>query len=69
MLSRSLASGRIPHAYLFRGPDGVGKKLFAKGLAAAINCRDRQGAEACGICPSCRKFRSLNHPDFLVISP
>ncbi len=69
MLNRSLIAGRIPHAYLFRGPEGVGKKLFAKGLAAALNCRDRQGAEACGLCSSCRKFRSLNHPDFLVISP
>ena len=69
MLSRSLAAGRIPHAYLFRGPDGVGKKRFAKGLAAALNCRDRRGTEACGLCPSCRKFRSLNHPDFVVISP
>lgn len=69
LLHRSLTAGRIPHAYLFRGPDGVGKRLFAKGLAAALNCRDRHGAEACGMCPSCRKFRSMNHPDFLVISP
>ena len=69
LLNRSRAAGRIPHAFLFRGPDGVGKKLFAKGLAAALNCRDRRGAEACGVCPSCRKFKSMNHPDFLVISP
>lgn len=69
LLRRALAAGRIPHALLFRGPDGVGKKLFAKGLAAALNCRDRQGAEACGVCPSCRKFNSMNHPDFLVIGP
>lgn len=69
LLGRSLTGGRIPHAYLFRGPDGVGKRLFARALAATLNCRDRQGAEACGTCPSCRKFRSMNHPDFLVISP
>lgn len=69
MLSRSLAAGRIPHAYIFRGPEGVGKMLFARGLAAAINCRDNEGVDACGQCPSCRKFASMNHPDFQVVSP
>jgi DNA polymerase III subunit delta' len=69
LLSRSLLAGRIPHAYIFRGPDGVGKRLFARGVAAAINCRHRSGAGACGSCSSCRKFRSMNHPDFMVIRP
>ncbi len=69
LFCRSLRSGRVPHAYLFRGPDGVGKRLFAQGVAAAINCRERLGPMACGNCSSCRKFRSQNHPDFLVIRP
>ncbi|MDK9705825.1 MAG: DNA polymerase III subunit delta' [Desulforhopalus sp.] len=69
LFSKSLLAGRVPHAYLFRGPDGVGKRLFAQGVAAAINCRERVGAAACGRCPSCSKFRSGNHPDFLVIRP
>jgi len=69
LFSRSLAAGRVPHAYLFRGPDGVGKRLFAQGVAAAINCRERSRGAACGNCSSCRKFRSLNHPDFLIIRP
>ena len=57
MLSRSLASGRLAHGYLFRGPDGVGKKLLARGLAAAINCRQRQGLSGCGLCSSCKKAK------------
>ena len=69
LLSRSLAAGRIPHAYIFKGPEGVGKRLFARGVAAAVNCRDREGPGACGKCSSCKKFRSMNHPDFLVVSP
>jgi len=69
MLGRALASQRIPHAYLFRGPDGVGKKLFAWALAAALNCRSRQGVDACGVCSSCKKFKTGNHPDFTTISP
>ncbi len=69
LFSRSLIAGRVPHAFLFRGQDGVGKRLFALGVAAAINCRERQGAAACGNCSSCRKFRSESHPDFMVIRP
>lgn len=69
MLSRSLAAGRVPHAYIFKGPEGVGKRLFARGVAAAVNCRDKERIGACGICSSCKKFRSMNHPDFQVVSP
>jgi DNA polymerase III subunit delta' len=69
LLSRSLTAGRIPHAYIFKGPAGVGKSSFARGVAAAINCRDSEHIGACGVCSSCKKFRSLNHPDFLVVSP
>lgn len=69
LFSRALLAGRIPHALLFRGPDGVGKRLFAEGVAAAINCRERSGPMACGNCSSCKKFRSQNHPDFMVVRP
>lgn len=80
-LGRALASGQLAHAYLFRGPDGVGKQLFARSLAAAVNCRQRQNGTSsdgasdtvaslpCGHCSSCRKYSSGNHPDFMVISP
>lgn len=37
ILSRSLASGRIAHAYLLTGPRGVGKTSVARILAFAIN--------------------------------
>ncbi|GAB6190328.1 DNA polymerase III subunit delta' [Desulfocastanea catecholica] len=69
MLSRSLAAGRVPHAYIFKGPEGVGKRLFARGVAAAVNCRDKERIGACGVCSSCKKFRSMTHPDFQVVSP
>jgi DNA polymerase III subunit delta' len=69
LLRRSLATGRIPHAYLFRGPDGVGKALFARGLAAALDCAGQPPGRACGHCPSCRKFLAGSHPDYLVLRP
>ncbi len=69
LLGRSLASGRVAHAYLFRGPEGVGKQLLARGLTAALNCSDRKGLSSCGRCPSCRKFAAGSHPDFFRVSP
>jgi DNA polymerase-3 subunit delta' len=69
LLGRSLGSGRIPHAFLFRGPEGVGKTCFARGVAAVINCRRPLDGRACGDCSSCRKMQSMNHPDFIVIGP
>ncbi len=66
MLSRSLRSGRIAHAYLFRGPDGVGKTRFAGNMGKALNCRTYGPARWCDRCPSCIKFQAGTHPDFIL---
>jgi DNA polymerase-3 subunit delta' len=68
ILDRIFASGRLAHAYLFRGPDGVGKKRAALLTAARLNCAAPGDNGACGNCPSCRKLRSGNHPDVVVVS-
>lgn len=47
------------HAYLFAGPDGVGRDLAALALAATLNC-DEGG---CGVCASCEKILRRAHPD------
>jgi len=69
MLRRALMSTKMSHAYLFRGPAGVGKKTMAQAFAATINCTAPMDHAACGACPSCQKFRSANHPDFQFITP
>jgi DNA polymerase III subunit delta' len=69
LLSRAVKSGRLAHAYLFAGPDGVGKTTVALDLAAILLCRDPLAERPCGICPGCLKFHSSNHPDFLRIRP
>lgn len=68
VLDRIFGSGRLAHAYLFRGPDGVGKKRAALLTAARLNCAAPGDRGACGDCPSCRKLRSGNHPDVVVVS-
>jgi DNA polymerase III delta' subunit len=66
--TRALASGRVSHAYLLVGPEGVGKRRFAEELAAAFLCR-RGDPGACGECVSCRTLRSENHPCLIRLAP
>ncbi|MCK4691608.1 MAG: DNA polymerase III subunit delta' [Desulfuromonadales bacterium] len=64
ILQRSLKNQRIAHAYLFDGPDGVGKRLVALALARALFC---QTGDGCGDCPPCRKVDHNNHPDLHLL--
>ncbi len=66
VLRKALHHQRLAHAYLFEGPDGVGKKLMALALARALFCENGEG---CGDCPACRKVDHLNHPDLHTLSP
>jgi DNA polymerase III subunit delta' len=69
LLWKTITSQRIPHAFLFRGPHGVGKKTASYILGTCLNCQNRINGDSCGSCPSCRKHYSGNHPDFTVIKP
>ncbi|HEY9084719.1 MAG TPA: hypothetical protein VIN40_02060 [Candidatus Tyrphobacter sp.] len=64
-----LERGRIAHAYVFSGPEGVGKKTFARRLAQSLLCAAPKSRVLGydGTCPSCRLFEleAARHPDFL----
>lgn len=64
ILRQALHHRRIAHAYLFEGPDGIGKRLTAIALARALFCQDGTG---CGTCPACRKVDHNNHPDLHLL--
>ncbi len=68
ILQRERAHDRVPHAYLFCGPEGVGKKRTAFALAQALECTVL-GEDACGSCPSCRKVAHVQHPDVHFFQP
>lgn len=65
-LRRMVRTGRVPHALLFHGPDGVGKRTVAVEFGASLLCLE-QGEESCGECISCRKVAHSNHGDFFFI--
>ncbi len=68
-LKQSLQRDKLHHAYLFSGPEGIGKKKTALELAKALNC-DRPGPEGgCDQCPSCQKIQKGIHPDFIHLKP
>ena len=62
VLRRAVAGGHVPHAYLFEGPPGVGKRGAALGLALALTCAVKP-REGCGTCESCRRIEAGLHPD------
>jgi DNA polymerase III delta' subunit len=69
VLLSALESGRVPHAYLFAGPAGVGKRAAATAWAQVLNCAAPEApARACGECGSCRKIAAGGHPDVLWVN-
>ena len=69
LLRSAVAEGRIPHAQLICGGEGVGKLAVTIAYARYLCCTQRHGEDACGECPSCKKFNKLAHPDLHFAFP
>ena len=69
LLSRTLENKRLAHAYLFTGPEGVGKKTTARQFASILLCQKDGFNGPCNTCSGCIQFASGNNPDFLHIKP
>src|SRR2546428_13878042 len=59
----NIKSGRVSHAQLFLGETGFGTLALALAYAQYLNCTNRQENDSCGICESCKKMETLEHPD------
>ena len=68
-LRRTVEQGRVAHAYLFHGPDGVGKRAVALAFAQTLECERAADGTACGRCLACTKVRRMLHPDLHVLFP
>ncbi|MDY0212500.1 MAG: DNA polymerase III subunit delta' [Desulfuromonadaceae bacterium] len=66
LLRHAFTSGKLAHAYLFSGFEGIGKRLMALALARLVFCDAGNG---CGKCNSCRRIDHNNHPDLHTLEP
>ncbi|WP_010094910.1 DNA polymerase III subunit delta' [Ornithinibacillus scapharcae] len=69
VITNSIKKDRISHAYLIHGARGTGKEAIAVLIAKVLFCENRQGAEPCLTCNTCKRIDSGNHPDVHVIEP
>lgn len=68
-IRQDVLKGRMPHALMLAGPTGVGKLPMALALARFLSCTNQTNEDACGVCPSCRKWEKLAHPDVHFVFP
>lgn len=69
-LQQSRRQGRLPHAILLTGPQGLGKEAFALYFAQSLLCeKNSANGEPCGQCRSCLLYLAGNHPDVTVVTP
>ncbi len=65
----AIASGRLATSFLFVGPEGIGKRTFARLLAKSLLCRrtDDKQLQFCGACEDCAQVDASTHPDLIEI--
>jgi DNA polymerase-3 subunit delta' len=62
MMFSLMEKSRLPHAFLFSGPEGIGKKKMVLEFVKYIFC---DKGTACGVCRPCIKVDRGSHPDIL----
>ena len=66
---RSYLRNRLASTYLFVGPHGIGKRLFATKLAEVLLCENKPDHfDSCGTCPACQQVRAATHPDLIFVT-
>lgn len=68
-LGQLLRRGRVGHAYLFAGPNGVGRRAVAQAVLGRLACLHPPGhsADPCGHCRSCTALERGDHPDLQTV--
>ncbi len=67
-IRQAVVGGKVGHAYVFSGPEGIGKKTVAGIFAEMLLCTSPVGGKPCGGCQACMLFGSGVNPDFRRIS-
>jgi DNA polymerase III subunit delta' len=68
LLKENVARGRVRHAYLFTGPQGIGRRTLALRLAQALNClQPPEPGVPCLKCRACTQIGRMQHPDLQIV--
>lgn len=62
-LLKGVSNHSVPHAQLFTGRPGSGAYALALAYAQFLACTDRSEKDSCGLCDSCKRMSTLQHPD------
>ena len=68
LFDSALDKDRLAHAYLFHGPDGVGKNCMAMALAMTLQC-EQTVTGGCGTCAPCQRSMQFENPGILWVFP
>ncbi len=68
LLINTIENQKLSHSYMFIGPEGIGKKIFAKQFAKMILCTNNKEniTDECK-CKSCIEFNTNNNPDIVIL--
>lgn len=66
-LRKNIAENIFPHAVIFSGVEGVGKRLAAEICAAALLCENPRDGSPCGVCDNCMLTAAHTHPDLYIV--
>ena len=67
--NQNIEQGRMAHALMLTGPQGIGKERLALALAQRLLCTAEMSKYACGSCKSCQLLLAGNHPDLSILEP
>jgi|LSQX01.1.fsa_nt_gb DNA polymerase-3 subunit delta' len=65
-LKNIIENKTVGHAYIFIGPEGVGKKMTASIFVNTLMCEEAT-SKPCGTCSGCKKIETGNHPDVYIV--
>lgn len=66
-LQKAIKVGKISHAYILTGEEGMGRKSLANAFALTLLC-EKGMSEPCMVCHACKQVLSGNHPDLIYVS-
>jgi len=66
-LQKNIENQNLTHAYLFVGPDKIGRKMVAENFVKSLLCLDNS-VKPCGKCNNCKQIERGIHPDIFYLT-